>query len=160
MLQLEGEREAQPFLQTPFEEGGAVFSPDGRWLAYVSNESGRYEIYVQPFPGPGGKWQISTEGGREPVWARNGRELFYRNSNQMMAVEITTEPTFSAGSPRLLFEGAFMSGTVFLPYYDVTPDGQRFVMLKPVESETSAPTQINVVLNWFEELKQRVPTGQ
>ena len=136
-----------------------MFSPDGRWLAYVSDESGRYEVYVQPYPGPGGKWQISTGGGKEPLWARDGRELFYRNGEQMMAVEITTEPTFSAGTPRLLFEGTYLSGTVFLAYYDVSPDGQRFLMVQASEQQASDPTQINVVLNWFEELKQRVPTG-
>ncbi len=108
-------------------------------------------------PGPGGKWQISTQGGREPAWARNG-ELFYRNGNQMMAVEITTDPTFSPGTPKVLFEGDFQMGTVTRAIYDVTPDGQRFVMVQEGGSD-SAPTQINVVLNWFEELKQRVPTG-
>ena len=157
VVPLEGEREPRPFLQTPFNEGGAVISPDGRWLAYVSNESGRFDVYVQPFPGPGGKRQISTEGGNEPVWSRNGEELFYRNGNQMMAVEITTEPTFSAGTPSILFEGAFRRGSVLRADYDIAPDGQRFVMLQ--QGGTDALTQINVVLNWFEELMQRVPTG-
>ena len=158
MLPLEGEREPQPFLQTPFDETAAVFAPNGRWLAYVSNESGRNEIFVQPFPGPGGKWQISTGGGTEPVWSRNGLELFYRNGNQMMAVEIATEPNFSPGTPKMLFEGGnFQAAVMSRAHYDVTPDGQRFVMLQQVAPD-SAPTQINVVLNWFEELKQRVPT--
>ncbi len=111
---------------------------------------------MQPFPGPGGKRQISTEGGQEPVWAGNGRELFYRNGDRMMAVEITTEPTFSASTPRLLFEGSFLRSAGFPAFYDVTPDGQRFVMLQQVGPDSGA-TQINVVLNWFEELKQRVP---
>ena len=159
MLPLEGERKPQPFLQTPFGEGEAVFSPGGHWLAYVSNESGRNEVYVQPYPGPGGKWQISTAGGGEPVWARNGRELFFRNGDEMMAVDVTTEPTFSAGTPRLLFEGTFITSTVFRGNYDVAPDGQRFVMLKPYEQEAGAQ-QINVVLNWFEELRRRVPAAQ
>ena len=133
-----------------------MFSPDGLWLAYVSDESGRSEVNVQPYPGPGGKRQISTEGGSQPVWARNGQELFYRNGNQMMAVEITTDPNFSPGTPRLLFEGDFQMGTVSRANYDVTLDGQRFVMLQQVGPDSGA-TQINVVLNWFEELKQRVP---
>ena len=100
MLPLEGERQPQPFLRTPFDEFAPMFSPDGRWLAYLSDESGRLEVYVQPYPGPGGKWQISTEGGAEPVWARDGQELFYRsiNGDRMMAVEITTDPTFSAAT--------------------------------------------------------------
>ena len=95
-------RKAQPFLRTPFVESVPRFSPSGRWLAYVSDESGRPEIYVQPYPGPGGKWQISTEGGTEPVWNPNGRELFYRSGDKMMAVDIATQPSFAAGKPRVL----------------------------------------------------------
>jgi serine/threonine-protein kinase len=148
-------RKVPPFLQTRFDESAARFSPDGRWLAYLSNESGRYEIYVQPYPGPGGKWQISTEGGSEPVWNPNGQELFYRSGGKMMAVDITTQPGFARGKPRVLFEGQYEPTPATTPNYDVSPDGQRFLMLKPSEQE--APTQINVVLNWFEELKRRVP---
>jgi serine/threonine-protein kinase len=150
----------QPFLRTPFNESVPRFSPDGRWLAYISNESGRYEIYVQPYPGPGGKWQVSTEGGTEPAWNPNGRELFYRSGDKMMAVDITTQPSFAAGKPRVLFEGRYVPTPATAPNYDVSPDGQRFLMLKPNEQEASAPTQINVVLNWFEELKRRVPTAK
>jgi eukaryotic-like serine/threonine-protein kinase len=153
-----GDRKAQPFLRTTFSEGAPGFSPDGRWLAYISDESGRYEVYVLPYPGPGGKWQISTEGGTEPVWNRNGRELFYRNGDKMMAVDITTQPGFAAGKPRMLFEGRYELSPVQSANYDVSPDGQRFLMLKPTEQ--AAPTQINVVLNWFEELKQKVPPGK
>ena len=125
----------------------------------TSNESGRFEIYVQPYPGPGGKWQVSTEGGTEPVWNPNGRELFYRSGDKMMAVDVTTQPSFSVGKPRMLFEGQFEPAPATFPNYDVSSDGQRFLMLKPSEQAASAPTQINVVLNWFEELKQKVPTG-
>jgi eukaryotic-like serine/threonine-protein kinase len=151
-------RKAEPFLQTPFNEGAARFSPDGRWLAYVSDESGGFEIYVQPYPGPGGKWQISTGGGSEPVWNPNGRELFYRSGDKMMAVDITTQLSFAAGKPRMLFDGHYEPPPFPIANYDVSPDGQRFLMLKPSEQE-AAPTQINVVLNWFEELKRRVPVG-
>jgi Tol biopolymer transport system component len=150
---------AQPFLRTRFDEAGPRFSPDARWLAYISNESGRYEIYVQPYPGPGGKWQVSTEGGTEPVWNPNGRELFYRSGDKMMVVDIATQPSFAAGKPRMLFEGQYVPTPATAPNYDVSPDGQRFLMLKPVE-QAAGPTQINVVLNWFEELKQKVPTGK
>jgi eukaryotic-like serine/threonine-protein kinase len=153
-------RKAQPFLRTRFNETEARFSPDGRWLVYISDESGRYEIYVQPYPGPGGKWQISTEGGTEPVWNPNGRELFYRSGDRMMAVDIATQPGFAAGKPRMLFEGRYEPPPVLIANYDVSPDGQRFLMLKPNEQAQAAPTQINVVLNWFEELKQKVPTGK
>ena len=146
-----------PFLVTPATEGAPRFSPDGHFIAYVSDESGRPEIYVQPFPGPGGKWQISTEGGIEPVWNRNGRELFYRNRNRMMAVPVTTQPTFSAGHPSMLFEGEYLAS----PFpatgvtYDVTADGQRFLMVK--ETPQASDIKINVVANWFEELKRLVP---
>jgi eukaryotic-like serine/threonine-protein kinase len=154
------DRKLLPFLQTPFNEAVPRFSPDGRWLAYISDESGRYEIYVQSYPGPGGKWQISTEGGTEPAWNGNGRELFYRNGDKMMAVDIATQPGFAAGTPRMLFEGRYERAPFPSTNYDVSPDGQRFLMLKPSESAEAAPTQINVVLNWFEELKQKVPTGK
>jgi Tol biopolymer transport system component len=149
-----GDHKVQPFLRTQFNEASPRFSPDGHWLAYISDESGRYEIYVQPYPGPGGKWQISTEGGTEPVWNPNGRELFYRSGDKMMAVEIATQPDFSMGKPRVLFEGQYLPTARASPNYDISPDGQRFLMLKANE-QASAPTQINVVLNWFEELKQK-----
>jgi Tol biopolymer transport system component len=151
------DRKAQPFLGTPFNEGGGTFSPDGRWLAYVSDESGRPEIYVQPYPGPGGKWLISTEGGTEPAWTRTGRELFYRSGNKMMAVETTTQPTFTAAKPRVLFEGAFLATSYpqLGTNYDVSADGQRFLMVKQGEQVLG---QITVVENWVGELKRRVST--
>jgi serine/threonine-protein kinase len=150
---------AQPFLRTPFNESVSRFSPDGHWLAYISNETGRYEVYVQPYPGPGTKWPISTEGGTEPVWNPNGRELFYRSGDKMMAVDIATQPSFTAGKPRTLFEGQYEPTPLTSPNYDVSLDGQRFLMVKASEQEQAA-TQINVVLNWFEELKRRVPPGK
>ena len=149
------DREPQLFLREPSDEGAPRFSPDGRWLAYVSDESGRKEVYVKPYPAPGGKWQISTDGGNEPVWNRNGRELFYRDRNKMMAVETTTQPSFSAGKPRMLFEGQYVPGSgPEFPNYDASPDGQHFLMIK------ESRARLNVVLNWFEELKQKVPTGK
>jgi eukaryotic-like serine/threonine-protein kinase len=147
------DRKAEPFLQTRFNEIAPQFSPDGRWLAYVSDESGRNEVYVQPYPGPGGKWQISTEGGTEPVWVRNG-ELFYRNGDKMMAVGTHTKANFSADTPKVLFEGHYATYNT-MPAYDVTPDGQRFLLAKTAEQ---GPQEINVVLNWTEELKQKAPT--
>jgi serine/threonine-protein kinase len=154
-LTLDGERKAHPFLQTPFGESGGVLSPDGRFLAYHSNESGMFEVFVRPFPGVGGKWQISSEGGVQPVWARSGHEIFYRNGDKMMAVPVGTEPAFQAGRPIQLFEKKFAMPDTGLAEYDVTPDGERFVMLQDTES---SPTEIQIVLNWFEELKARVPS--
>jgi dipeptidyl aminopeptidase/acylaminoacyl peptidase len=149
------DHKTQPFLQTRFNEIAPRFSPDGRWLAYVSDESGRSEIYVQPYPGPGGKWQVSTDGGTEPVWARNG-ELFYRNGDKMMAVETNTKSNFSADKPKLVFERRYATYNT-MPAYDVTPDGQRFLLAK---TAGQGPQEINIVLNWIEELKQKVPTGK
>ena len=155
------DRKAQPFLATKFNEGAGSISPDGRWIAYVSNESGRPEIYVQPYPGPGGKWQISTEGGTEPVWNRNGRELFYRSGNKMMAVQVATQPAFAPSKPTMLFEKEYAASQFPATgiAYDVTADGQRFLMVKEGD-QAAAPAQINVVLNWFEELKRLAPPNQ
>ena len=155
VLQVSDHKE-QPFLHTVFNESAARFSPDGHWLAYASDESGRREIYVQSFPGPEGKWQISTDGGTEPVWNPKGHELFYRNGDKMMAVDISTQPNFSAGKPRMLFAGQFVAAAGSDPNYDVSPDGQRFLMLEEAEPGTStASAQIIVVQNWVNELKRR-----
>jgi Tol biopolymer transport system component len=147
--------DARPILQTPASEVDARLSPDGRWLAYASDESGRYEVYVQSFSGSGGKWLISTNGGREPVWAHSGREIFYRSGDKMMAAAVATQPTFQAATSRLLFQGPYEGTNTFSPDYDVTVDDQRFLMVQA--SEQSRPTDFNVVLNWFEELKRLVP---
>jgi serine/threonine-protein kinase len=156
-LPVADEGEPQPWLKSHFVETAAVLSPDGRWIAYQSDETGRFEIYVKPFQGRGRKQPVSTNGGTEPLWAPNGRELFYREGDKMMAVAVEADPEFSAARPRLLFEGRHSRSSV-LANYDITPDGQRFLMVKPGEQE-SALTQINIVLNWFEELKRLVPTG-
>jgi Tol biopolymer transport system component len=132
-----------------------MFSPDGRWLAFVSNESGREEIYIQPYPGPGKKNLISTDGGREPVWSSDGRELFYRSGDKMMAVTIQAALEPAIGTPRTVFEGSYVSYAGGGNSYDVSPDGRRFLMVKSEEKTT--PTQINVVLNWGEELRRLVP---
>ena len=145
-----------PLLETRFSEGFATFSPDGRWFAYQSDESGQNEVYVQRFPGPEGVWQVSTDGGTNPIWARSG-ELFYRNGDKMMAVEVQTTQAFRAGNPRMLFETKFAFSDIAA--HDVTADGKLFVIVKPSEKD-QAPAQIQVVLNWFEELKQKVPTAK
>ncbi|HLJ24494.1 MAG TPA: winged helix-turn-helix domain-containing protein [Candidatus Acidoferrales bacterium] len=156
VLNRDDDHKPRPFLQTASNEAGATFSPDGRWIAYQSDETGRDEIYVASFPVAGTKWQISTEGGAEPLWANNGRELFFRNGEEMMAATVETKPTFAAGKAKLLFKGDYAAGPLgFWPNYGVTPDSQRFLMLRAAESERYA-SQINVVLNWSEELKEKV----
>ncbi len=160
MLRLD-EGETEMILETPFNEHSAMLLPDDLWLAYVSDESGRNEVNVRPFPALDRKWQVSTEGGTEPMWATpNGNELFYRSGDRMMAVDIRTDSDFTAGKPTLLFEGRYLSVHYTEPAfanYDVAPDGQRFLMLRAAEE--AGPTRINVVLNWFEELKRRVPVN-
>jgi len=163
VLEMEGDRKPRPFAQSKFSEGAPRFSPDGKWIAYVSDETGRNEVYVQSYPGPGPKIQMSADGGTDPVWASRTGELFYRNEDKMMVVAVTLQPRFNAGKPRLLWTGHYshgMSGSCGPPgttssNYDVTPDGQRF--LKITDSEQDAtPTQVNVVLNWVEEVKRVV----
>ena len=142
-----------PFLATPSIEGAPMFSPDGRAVAYVSNETGRNEIHVRAFPGPGERLTITNQGGNEPFWAPNGRELFYRNGDAMMAVEVTTSPTLQAGTPRRLFEKHYEASFALYANYSVSSDGRRFLMVKRT-SESESPSQINVFVNWLEELKR------
>jgi serine/threonine-protein kinase len=155
MLTLGDDSTPSPILNSESNERLPALSPDGRWLAYASDESGRPEVYITTFPSPSGRWQISTQGGSEPAWARDGKELFYRNADKMMAVDIVTDPDFIPGKPQLMFEGSYIPH-FYGRNFDVEPDGNRFVMVKAVEQE-SVLTQINVVLNWFEELKRLVP---
>jgi serine/threonine-protein kinase len=152
-----GDRKPRAVVRTPFFEAYPRLSPDGRWLAYTSNESGRVEVLVQPFPGPGGRTQISTSGGTEPVWAHDGRELFYLKGDAMMAVEIRTSPTLTVSASRMLFEGRYVLSPNTVASYDVSADGQRFLRVQPMHPDP--PTdQIQVGLNWFEELKRLAPT--
>ena len=156
ILPMDGDKEPYVLISSPARDCCAAFSPDGKFLAYVSNTTGPLHVYVATFPDLEGKWQISgEEGGGEPVWSPDGTELFYRSGNQLIAVPIQTEPTFSAGRPTPLFEKAYVSGGIAaIPHYDISPDGQRFLMVKQEQGES----QIHVVLNWFEELKRLVPT--
>jgi serine/threonine-protein kinase len=152
-------RRAEPFLNSRFGETFPEFSPDGRWLAYCSDESGREEVYVRPFPGPGGRWQISHEGGTENVWARDGKQVFYRwGDGQVWVVDIRTDEGFSVSKPRLLFDNPIHFSGRPIRTFDVSPDGQRFLMVKMDERKPQPVTELILVQNWFEELKRLVPT--
>jgi Tol biopolymer transport system component len=144
----------QLFLDTPFTKLNTQFSPDGHWVAYQSNDTRRYEIYVQSYPGPGGKFSVSSDGGATPRWARSGHELFYTNGDRMMVVDVELGPTFRATKPRVLFQGRYQAG------YDVAPDGQRFLMVKPPAETAAQPDRVHIVVNWSEELRRRVPPAK
>jgi serine/threonine-protein kinase len=151
------ERTVVPVLATRFHERAPALSPDGRLLAYVSDESGRHEVYVQTFPALDVRRQISIDGGVEPVWSRSGNELYFRSGRQMLAAAVASEPQLRAGRPRVLFEGDYVSSGGFaLPSYDVAADG-RFVMIR--ESSGAGGAEIHVVQGWFEELRGLEATG-
>lgn len=162
VLPLDGSRPPQLIAASRFGEGSAKFSPDGHWIAYSSDESGREEVYVQPFPGPGPKIQISNAGGYDPVWRRAGGDLYYRSGKKMMVVAIVTAPALRASAPRVLWQGTYSDGAasscgmpgVSSSNYDVTADGQRFLMVRDDDSEVFG-TRVVVVLNWAAELKAR-----
>jgi dipeptidyl aminopeptidase/acylaminoacyl peptidase len=150
-LPLTGGRKPFPLIQTPqFDEAHAQFSPDGRFVAYDSDESGSRQVYVTAFPGPGGKQQVSTGGGEDPIWRRDGRELFFLSEGKMMAAEVKTNGSgLDVGNARLLFDAH--SGFGGFAHYDVTPDGKRFIVATLGEGG-SAP--MNLVVNWTADLKQ------
>jgi serine/threonine-protein kinase len=166
-LLLGKDSKTEPLIRTPFTELNAEISPDGRWLAYESDESGQREIYVRPFPNvSAGRWQVSGSGGTRPLWSRNGRELFYMTTAgpeaTLMSAPIQPGATWSAGTPTKLFSGRFFfteTGIGEGRTYDVSPDGRRFLMIKEANGSDQPATSASliVVLNWLEELKQRVP---
>ena len=151
--------EAKPFLETEYQYSFPDFSPDGRWLAYVSDESGRSEVWVTSFPGREQRLLVSNGGGSAPVWSPDGHELFYRSEKKFMVVEVEAGQGISLGKPRVFIEGSFNSSAP-IRGYDIMPDGTKFIFAVPAESKTIAPPvrQLQVVLNWFEELKRLVPT--
>ena len=149
-----------PLLSSPANEQWPDISPDGRWIAYSSDESRRFEVYVRPFPGLGLKYQLSSEGGSEPLWARDGKRIFYRWGNEMWVVDVRTEGGFFAGKPRLLFEKPGYGGGAPMRTYDLSLDSQRFLMVKLEQRKPSPVTEMILVQNWFGELKRLVPTGK
>lgn len=157
-LDLDGDAEPRVLLGSRFHEMLAHLSPDGNWLAYTSNESGRLDVFVRSYPDLERKWQVSTLGGIEPVWSADGAELFYRTENgrQVMRVKVDTHPDFDLGRPELLFEGDFVPPQWFGRNFDVAPDGQSFVLLESVLPE-NIDAKLQVVVNWFTELERLVP---
>ena len=149
-----------PFLNSQSDEKYPEFSPDGRWIAYVSSESGRYEVYVRPFPSSGMKLPVSTDGGMMPLWARNGKQLFYRWQDQVWAVDVRTEGGFSTSKPRLLFKISASDYDAVGRTYDLSLDGLRFLMVKREDRKPTPVTEMIIIQNWFEELKRLVPTGK
>ncbi len=152
-----GQPRAEPIVATPFDEYAPRFSPDGRWLTYVSNESGRYEVYVTPFPEAHGRWLVSVGGGMEPHWSPSGRTLLYRHGDEMMEVPVQAEPQFGVGNPTVLFTKELKTGTYGTLSYDITADGQRFLMIE--RNLEMIPNELSVVLDWGGELRSKVPAS-
>ncbi len=162
MVSLDGERRVELLLDEPFSEQNAEISPDGRWLAYQSNESGQTEIYVRPFPDvDAAREQVSTDGGTRPLWSRDGRELFYWvDPGAIMAVPVDAGTDFTAGRPEVAVQGTLFAPGVAGRFYDASPDGDRFLVIteaNDTDVDGAAPAQITVVLNWHHELLERVP---
>jgi eukaryotic-like serine/threonine-protein kinase len=157
---LEADHQSRPFADINARAGSPKFSPDGKWLAYCSNESGKAQVYVQAYPGPGAKIQVSNDGGTDPVWKGKGGELYFRDGDKMMAVPVSTAPTFSAGRAQMLWQGHYshgMSASCGPPgatssNYDVTEDGKRFLMIKDEAPDTAFSRQVVVVLGCAAEL--------
>jgi hypothetical protein len=146
VLPREGERKPVVFLRSEFNERDGAFSPDGNWIAYASDESGRYEIYVQPYPATGAKWQVSKDGGHWPRWRADGRELYWLEADgTLMAAEVSAAPAFRPGIPQPLFETRIQD---LLERYAVSRDGKRFLVPMPVE-ETEGARPLTVIQNWL-----------
>ena len=164
LLSMEGDDAWEPLIDTAAGEAGAALSPDGQWMAYFSNETGRFEVYVQRFPALGERQQISTNGSLDPTWSPEGRALYYLDTGggsdprQMVRVSIDAGPPLSVGSPEVLFAYDHFHPGSGSRIYDIAPDGQRFLLLSGESGQGgTGQLQVNVVLNWFEDLKERVP---
>jgi serine/threonine-protein kinase len=160
VLTLDGQRRMEVLIATPANELHAEVSPNGKWIAYDSNESGQFEVYVRPYPNAGdARWRISLQGGRQPLWSRNGQELFYRDfSGAVMSMAVTETPTFIQGETTKILEGGpyFGGGQAgSARTYDIAPDGRRFLMIK--EGAPATANSIVVVVNSFEELRRLAP---
>jgi hypothetical protein len=156
VVPLIGDRTPRRFISGPYSASDGQFSPDGHWLAYQSTKSGRSEIWMRRFPDGDDEHRISTEGGAEPMWSSTGRELFFINGDKMMAVDVNTDAGFAVGVPHVLYQGHFARSTVYASNYSVTRDGLRFLRVRPTAPDAPM-NQVQIVLNWFEELKQKLP---
>jgi Serine/threonine protein kinase len=155
LMQLDGDRTPRHFFTAPAGESDGQFSPDGKWLAYQASVSSRQEIYVSPFPGPGPRRQVSMDGGIEPLWSRDGRELFFQNGSKLMSASVSPGTEWSASQPHVVHEGGFVRGPTGNTSWSITRDGTRFLHVQLVESDR-AITHVELVLNWFSELKERL----
>jgi serine/threonine-protein kinase len=153
-------RRVTPFLNSRYTERSPELSLDGGWIAYSSDQSGRDEVYVRSLSGTGSSYQISSEGGKEPLWARNGKQLFYRWGNQVWVVAVRKDKGFSSGKPLLLFEKPGLVTADPIRHWDLSLDGQRFLMVKQDDRKPEPSTEMMFVQNWFEELKRLVPAGK
>jgi dipeptidyl aminopeptidase/acylaminoacyl peptidase len=163
-MRTDGDRTPFPVVRTKFSEGSPKFSPDGRWLAYSSNESGRPEVYVMAYPGPGAKIQVSNTGGTDPAWRRDGREFYYRNGSAMMAVDVQPGTALTVAKPRVLWQGDYLAGVgsscgmagPTSANYDVTADGQRFLMIRDEAPQIECKL-LRLVSNWSTTLRAPQP---
>jgi Tol biopolymer transport system component len=153
VLPLQGDRRPVAFLNTTSSEHSAAFSPDGQWIAYVSDESGREEVLISAFPGPGPRKEISTGGGEMPLFSHDGRTLFYRSGNHVMAADIVTRPTLTSSAPRVAFDMPWGVAAAGLPNFAITETGDALLAVKDAEREPGPP-KVHVVVNWFEELRR------
>jgi hypothetical protein len=163
-VSLTGTHTVTPLVRTPAAENNGVVSPDGRWLAYEANDSGIFEIYVRPYPDvASGRWQVSTAGGTRPLWSRDGRELFYVSpANGLMRVGVDRGASFAAAKPAMLLKDGSVFTAALFPFlsYDVSLDGERFLVIKPANAPNAPPPEIVIVQHFDEELKRLVPTKQ
>ena len=162
IISMEGDRSYKPLLQEKEYERHPEVSPKGQWMAYASNQEGDYEVYIKPFPEVGkALTKVSTDGGHSPLWSPDGDILFYRNRDAVMAVPVKTEPDLKIGSPKVLFQKQYDYGLGPVGNtWDIHPDGDRFLMMKPIEGDTASTRsirKIKIILNWFKELKEKVP---
>jgi serine/threonine-protein kinase len=152
---MSGDTTAKPIANTQFTEDMARVSPDGRWVAFVSIETGAEEVFVQPFPGPGGRVQVSIRGGGEPVWSRDGKTVFYRNEENLMAARLSFDGGLRVASRDVVFADVFVKRSLPHANFDISPDGTKFLFLKA----TSEPEAI-IVHNWIDELRRKLAAGK